>query len=144
MPEAVVDRLEAVQVHIQHSDLLAASPRPGLRVFRSVEEQSPIRQVGQRVVKRLALVQAPGEQVGDARGDYERAVDRGPQPRLFPGSRMVVHGHGVDHADGPVLQEDETNRNQEQHPILVQRDHGQGDEEMEVHLDVAAGEMHQQ
>ena len=61
--EAVVDRLEVVEVEEQQGDVVAAAARPLERVLDAVQEQRPVRQPGERVVeclvRELVLEHAP-------------------------------------------------------------------------------------
>ena len=71
--ERVVDVLEAVQVHHQQRERLAASAAPArIALFDAVREQHAVRQAGERVVQRLVL-QRLG--VGLALGDVAQAGD---------------------------------------------------------------------
>ena len=53
VPEAVVDRLEAVEVAEQHGDRRAGSLGAGNRMAQAVDEQRAVGQAGERVVKSL-------------------------------------------------------------------------------------------
>ena len=60
--EAVVDRLEVVEVDEQHGELAAVALEPGRRVVDAVAEQRLVGETGQRVVERLVgelVLEAP-------------------------------------------------------------------------------------
>ena len=73
---AVVDALEVVEVDEEHAHRAAAAQHP----VGDLLEQRAVGQSGQRVAEDLVLVEPPGGQVGEARGQHERAVDPGPHP----------------------------------------------------------------
>jgi hypothetical protein len=52
VPERVVDKLQPVQVDEEHRQRRPGPPRPRERVRQPVEQQRPVRQPGQRVVRR--------------------------------------------------------------------------------------------
>ena len=56
---------------------------------------------------------------------------------------VVEDGIGVERAEEPVVDEDVADGGQERQPVLVQRDDNHHHEEVEVHLDHAAGEVHE-
>jgi hypothetical protein len=139
----VVDRLEPVQVDEQQRHVPAVPVTAGQREPYPLGEQRAVGQPGQLVRQRLVLVEPPGEDVRHRGGQHERPVDPGPQPRVALGRAVVVHGARRQHPDDAVVQHDEQDRETERHPVLVQRDDADHDEEVEVHLDVAAGQVHQ-
>jgi hypothetical protein len=49
----------------------------------------------------------------------------------------------IDGSDQPVVEDDVADGEEERYPGLIKRDHGNHDEEMEMHLDQAAGKVHQ-
>src|SRR5262245_63470210 len=53
MTEAVVDRLEVVEVEEHDGDVLVLAPRAGERVPDTLREQRPVREPGDRVVEGL-------------------------------------------------------------------------------------------
>jgi len=57
MAEAVVDLLEAVQIHDQEGELAVLPLGRQDRLLKAVVEERPVGQVGQRVVQRLVLEQ---------------------------------------------------------------------------------------
>jgi hypothetical protein len=85
------------------------------------------------------LVHAPREDGGDRGGEDEGAVDRGEAPRV---SGVVVDRIAIDDAHQPVVHDDERDRDEERAPVLVQRDDDDHDEEHEMRLDRAAGQVH--
>jgi len=89
------------------------------------------------------FIQTPGRHARDARGEDERAVYAGPEPRRRNGVGVVVHRGRIHDADHTVVEHHVRDREQERPPILIERDHDDHDEEVEMHLDVAPGEMHQ-
>src|SRR5581483_11968459 len=90
-----------------------------------------------------ALVQAPGGDAGEAGAEHESRVDAGPLPRVQPGVAMVIHRLRLQHTDHTVVYGYVGDGQQVRAPALVQRDHRDHDEEVEVHLDDAAGEVHE-
>ena len=91
--EAVVDRLEAVQVHEEQRDPGAAAPGHLQRVLDPVEQQSAVRQVGEEVVAgqvgHVLGQPEPGERVG---GDRDHRLEgllvgRRGRPGPVPGGR---------------------------------------------------------
>ena len=76
--EAVVDRLEAIEIEVQHREQRPAqrAPRAVKQVLQAVEEQRAVRQAGERIVERLALELRLGLlALGDVARDAERADD---------------------------------------------------------------------
>ena len=71
--EAVVDRLEAVEVEEQHGQRGVLALQPADRVVEAVEEQHAVGQAGQRVVQRLVEQQLLGaladEELADLRAE---------------------------------------------------------------------------
>lgn len=57
--------------------------------------------------------------------------------------RVVVDAVGVENADRPVMEGDEAHGQEVDEPVLVEGDHPEHHEEVEVHLDHSAGEMDQ-
>ena len=55
--EAVVDRLEAIEVEVEHREqrLAQRAPRAVKQVLQAVEEQRAVREIRERIVERLAL-----------------------------------------------------------------------------------------
>ena len=89
------------------------------------------------------LAHAPGDDADHARRQQEPAVDARPEPGRGEGRRVVVDVGGKEHADDPVMQDDVGHGQQERHPVLVERENAHHDEEVEMHLDVAAGQVHE-
>jgi hypothetical protein len=56
---------------------------------------------------------------------------------------VVVHVLRVQGTDDAVVTGHEDDRRQEDGPVLVQRDHAEDHEEVEVHLDETVGQVHQ-
>src|SRR5688500_17295751 len=53
MAECVIHALEAIEIDEQHGDRLAGLPaEPRDRVFNTIEEETSVRETGERVVKR--------------------------------------------------------------------------------------------
>ena len=73
----------------------------------------------------------------------EAAVDAGPLPRVVDRGRVVVDGRRREHATDAVLEHDVADGDEERPPVLVERDDTHHDEEVEVHLDHAAGQVHE-
>ena len=55
--EAVVDRLEAIEIEVEHREQRIAqrAPRAVKQVLEAVEEQRAVREIGERIVERLPL-----------------------------------------------------------------------------------------
>jgi hypothetical protein len=83
VPPVVVDDLEVVEVEEQHRDQALLSLGPGQSVAQVVHEQRPVREIRERVVKRLAgkllLGPLPLGDVADDAGDH-------PGPRRAEGA----------------------------------------------------------
>src|SRR5262244_1320095 len=62
---------------------------------------------------------------------------------MRPGRRMDVDVGGHKRTDQPMMQHHIANGEQKWEPLLVKRDDNHDHKEMEMHLDIAAGEMHQ-
>ncbi|CAA9255557.1 MAG: hypothetical protein AVDCRST_MAG41-2156, partial [uncultured Corynebacteriales bacterium] len=91
----------------------------------------------------LVLGGLPEEDHADAGGEHRDAVDQRPLPRVV--LRGLVVEHQVRHEARPdaVTEHREQDVQQERHPVLVERDEADGDEEVEVRLDGAVREAHQ-
>jgi hypothetical protein len=89
------------------------------------------------------LVEAPRDHAADARPQHERGVDARPGPRRVVGGLVVVDRLGPEHADHAVVHGDEADREDVGDPVLAQGQEGEHHEEVEVELDVAPGEMHE-
>ena len=79
--ERVVDRLEPVEVDVQHAAHAVVAPDAGERLVEPVGEHHPVRQPGQRVVQRLVRelrleLLLVGEIADDARDDRRGARRR--------------------------------------------------------------------
>jgi hypothetical protein len=135
---AVVDALEVVEVDEEHAHRAAAAQHP----VGDLLEQRAVGQPGERVAEDLVLVQAPGGQVREARAQDERAVDAGPHPGVV---RPVVAEDRVrvQRADDAVVGDDHDQGDAVGHPVLVQRDHADHDEEDEVRLRDALPQVHE-
>jgi hypothetical protein len=78
VPERVVDRLEAVEVHEQDGEPLTTPPRCGDRLGEAVVEERAVRQAGELVVRG----QVPGALAGVVElQDHPVALERGPEGR---------------------------------------------------------------
>jgi len=75
-----------------------------------------------------------------ARAD-EDAVDRRPQPRVVHAGGVVEDLARVEQAGGAVVEDDVGDRQQVGEPLLVEREDGDHDEEVEVRLDPAVPEV---
>src|SRR3954469_15734157 len=60
---------------------------------------------------------------------------------MLDGTAVVVDGTRGERADDPVVHEDDGDGQAERHPVLVQGDDGDHDEEVEVALDGAAHQV---
>ena len=79
----------------------------------------------------------------DAGREHRDAVDERPGPRaLLAGAVGEERGRQQPGADA-VAEDGEQDVPEEQHPVLVERDEADRDEEVEVRLDGAVGEHHQ-
>ena len=113
MTEALVDDLEVVEVHEEHADVVAAAFGAGERVLDPVDEQCPVRQVGQRVVQR----QSPHLGVellalGDVAHGEHQSADTGDTPHVggddlevAPAPVCMAHMPFDDGGRGPVDQQ---------------------------------------
>ena len=138
VPAAVVDVLEAVEVDEQqaHPGAVAEQPVGALLQLGAVGD------AGEGVAEDLVLVEPPGGQVGQARGEHEGGVDAGPQPRVVHAG-VAEHGVRVEGADDAVVQRDDEQRDAEGHPVLVQRDDADHHEEDEVRLGDPGPQVHE-
>ncbi len=57
------------------------------------------------------------------------------------GVGMVVHRRRLEHADRGVVDDGDPQCDAERHPVVVEGDHADHHEEVEVGLDVAAGQV---
>ena len=116
--------------------------RPALQVHaddpfsRGVEDD-----LGQRAG---GLGHPPRRQRDGAHGQDEGAVDPGPQPGMRPRGPVVVHGLRIEDADHAVVHDDVPDGEDEGRPVLIEGQQPDHHEEMEVELDVAAGEVHEE
>jgi hypothetical protein len=139
--EAVVDRLEVVQVDEQHGGGSRVPIRAVQGVSDAVGQQRPVGQAGERVLEGL-FAGPPADQAGHAGGEDERGVQRGEAPRVGPGRGMVEHRVRIKDAHHAVVYGHVADRQQERKPVLVQRDDADHHEEVEVHLDQTVRQMH--
>ena len=86
------------------------------------------------------LVEPPRGDTRRGRAQHEEAVDRGPGPRV---ASVAVHRTRRKRAQNAVFEDDVADRDAEREPVLVERQHGDHHEEMEVRLDLAVPGMHQ-
>ena len=96
---AVVDVLEVVEVDEQHADRAAALQD----AVGDLLEQGAVGQAGQRVAEHLVLVQPPGREVGQARGEHEGGMDAGPHPRVVLGRAVAEDFVRIERADDAVV-----------------------------------------
>ncbi len=135
--ERGVDAREAAvgggEAHADHG-VLEARAEALLALARGLERL--------RLALAHALVEPPRHDRGEPGGGDERGVDAGPLPRM--GDVVGVAEHQVaaaDRAADAVVQDDVERREQERDPVLVERQHDDHHEEVEVRLDVAAGDV---
>jgi hypothetical protein len=88
------------------------------------------------------LVQAPVDDVDDAEAGDEERVDRRPAPRVGDGVGVVVDGGGLERAHQPVVGQDVREGEQVGEPLLVERQQADHHEEVEVALDGAVHQVH--
>jgi hypothetical protein len=88
------------------------------------------------------LVQPPRGDRAEAGGGDVRAVQQRPAPRVRLGVGVVEDRVRRERAAGAVVQDDKSGREQERHPVLVQREQHDDHEEVEVRLDRPVGEVH--
>jgi hypothetical protein len=88
------------------------------------------------------LVQAPVDDVDDGQGADEQCVDPRPAPRVGDGVRVVVDRRGLDEAHEPVVAEHEREGKQVGEPLLIERQQADHHEEVEVPLDRAVHQVH--
>ena len=57
VPQAVIDRLETIEIEVEHREPRIAQRAPGAvkQVLQPVEEQRAVREIGERIVERLVL-----------------------------------------------------------------------------------------
>ena len=145
--EGRTDELRAAQVEEgEPGPLRLDEPQPAVR--RPQDGGHPLRQEPQAGLAGLGagargLAQPPVGDRGDARREDEGPVDGRPLPRVGQGIRVVEHGRGREDAQHAVVQYHVAEGQQEGHPVVVQPDHREHHEEVEVRLDVPAGEVHQ-
>jgi hypothetical protein len=68
-------------------------------------------------------------------------VHERPAPWVGDGGRVVVDRAGVERAERAVVEDHIADRQQEGQPVLVEREDGDHEEEVEVRLDLAAPEV---
>ena len=134
----VVDALEVVEVDEQHAHVSPALQHP----VGDLLEQRAVGQPGEGVAEHLVLVEPPGGEVRQARGEHEGAVDPCPQPG-FVRRGVAEHHVRVHRADEAVVGDDHDQGDAVGHPVLVERDHADHDEEDEVRLGDALPELHE-
>ena len=134
------------RAHVEDVGVAVAQEGDVGRVLHQAAE--PFLALGQGVQRLLqvdsrVLVLPPGDETGDALGQHEAAVDEGPLPRVVERGLVVVHRSRRDHAHGAVLDHDEADGDEEGNPVLVQAEDDDHDEVVEVHLDHAARQVHE-
>ncbi len=87
------------------------------------------------------LGQAPVRHRGHAGAGDEQGVHAGPFHRVVPSGGVVVGRVRGDHAHHAVVDDDVGDRQQEGGPVLVEGDHEQHHEEVEMGLDQPAGQV---
>ena len=93
----------------------------------------------ERAVLRVLGV-LPEQHHADAGGQNGGAVDERPLPRVLLGRGVVEHQVRHEAGADPVAEHREHDVEQERHPVLIERDEPDDDEEVEVRLDRAVGE----
>jgi hypothetical protein len=88
------------------------------------------------------LVQAPVREVDGAERRDVGGVDRRPAPWVLDRGMVVVDRRGGEHAEDRVMGEDEGEREQVGEPLLVEGEHADDEEEVEVRLDRPVHEVH--
>ena len=141
--EGVVDPLEPVEVDVDDRQGRRPPHRSRQSVGDPVVEEAPIGEAGERVPHRLLLVELPSHDARCAGGENEASVDEGPTDRLRHRGGVVVDRARSQRADQSVVDDDEPDRGEERQPVLIQGQDPDHHEEVEVHLDGAAGEMYQ-
>ena len=97
----------------------------------------------QRRLREGALVEPPRHHAAHAGAEDEEGVDAGPRPWRVVGSLVVVDGLGPQDADHSVVEGHEGDGQQVRDPVLAEREEREHHEEVEVQLDHAAREVHQ-
>ena len=147
-PRGAEDRIRVVAEHTLRrrtgvQDLGVAIEQDG-DVGRVLHEATEaLLTLGQRLERLLevhpgVLVLAPRDKAGDALSEDKRPVDERPLPRVVERGLMVVHGARGDDAHRAVLDDDEADGEEKGNPVLVEAEHHDHHEVVEVHLDDAA------
>ena len=121
------------QAHADHR-VLEGRAEPLLALARGLE----------RVVLALAhaLVQAPRDDRGEAGRGHEGGVDPRPLPGMGDRVGVVEDRVAAERRPEAVMDDHVEGREQERDPVLVQRQQRDHHEEVEVRLDVAARDVH--
>ncbi len=151
--EGVVDLLEPVEVDHEDGEVVVAVRQFGLQ---GRAEGGAVRQARQQVVQRAVLHllqqhplphagglgEAPHREGPGAGGREQQGVHDRELPRVVVGGRVVEDDLRVQRPDDPVLEQDVPDGHGERRPRLVERDDGDHDEEVEVRLGPAGGDLH--
>ncbi|HEY2704493.1 MAG TPA: hypothetical protein VGL20_12450 [Candidatus Dormibacteraeota bacterium] len=132
----IVDGEEAQRPHVvdPHRLRAALEERPeGLLAAPRLGDGAPV----------VLLARGPRIDVGRGRGEHEATMDECPAPGMQHLVDPVVHRAGVDHPHQPVLEDHEGEREEERDPVPIRREQPDHDEEVEVRLDGAVGEVDQ-
>lgn len=128
--ESAVDLLESVEIDEQHRHIVV----PMRQVIDQIGEAEPVRETGEWVGRALCLAQSPCCDVHCSGGKDEPDMEQRDLPQDFPRCICTEHTGRVDPPDQAVVQHDEQDRDEERHPVLVQRDEADHHEEVEVPL----------
>ena len=125
----------AVDLHVPRRRERRA-PSPRRRSRRHAGSARRLARAASRVVHARAhvLVEPPGDDAGGRRAEHEEARGSPPTPR---GCRRGCRRSAARRPERPVLHHDVADRETERQPVLVEREHGDHHEEVEVRLDPA-------
>ena len=90
------------------------------------------------------FVDPPVHQQGRAFCQNEQPMNGGPSPRMMLGCRMVVYQDRYQHAHDPMVPHDQNECDEKRDPVLVKHNDRQQYKEVEMHLDDASRQMHEQ
>ena len=113
-----------------------------------MNRRRPISASASCLVRRLALLllllgDPPEDHHADAGEQHRDAVDDRPQPRARLAGRVVEDQVACHSRADAVAEHGEDDVPEERHPVLVERDEADDDEEVEVRLDRAVGQPDQ-
>ena len=140
----LLELVDDLQLAVEHALVAAGEVHQHVRGEPAAADLGVGQLAGEVVLLVLLVLGDPPEQHhADAGEQHRDAVDERPEPRVGLCRGVVEHQRRQPHRADAVADDGEHDVQQERHPVLVERDEADDDEEVEVGLDAPAGDAHQ-